>query len=109
MLCTLADRYIGEKNGNKYSIFASTDKNKEVLEKYTTLWDEIKYHIKTKDGSESSEYGKDYMKIQFNSGDNLPLKKILTLPNLAIIVRSAFQEDNKYFPQAFLDECLYEL
>ena len=49
------------------------------------------------------------MKIQFNSGDNLPLKKILTLPNLAIIVRSAFQEDNKYFPQAFLDECLYEL
>ena len=31
-----------EKNGNKYLTFASTDKNKEVLKKYTELWDEIK-------------------------------------------------------------------
>ena len=29
------DGYIKEKNGNKYLIFASTDKNKEVLKKYT--------------------------------------------------------------------------
>ena len=30
-----ADGYIEEKNGNKYLIFASTDKNKEVLSKNT--------------------------------------------------------------------------
>ena len=36
------DVYI-EKNGkNKYLIFASTDKNKMMLEDYTELWDEIK-------------------------------------------------------------------
>ena len=28
---------IEEKNGNKYLTFASTDKNKEVLKKYTKL------------------------------------------------------------------------
>ena len=28
---------------------------------------------------------------------------------LAVIVRYVFQEDNKYYPQFFLDECLYEL
>ena len=28
-----------------YLTFASTDKNKKVLQKYTKLWDEIKYHI----------------------------------------------------------------
>ena len=33
------DGYIEEKNGNKYLAFASTDKNKKVLEKYTELWD----------------------------------------------------------------------
>ena len=44
------------------------------------------------------------MKIKFNSNDNLPLDKILSLYNLAIVVRSA-----KYYPQDFLDECLYEL
>ena len=40
------DGSISEKNENKYLTFASTDKNKEVLKKYTKLWDEIKYHIK---------------------------------------------------------------
>ena len=49
------------------------------------------------------------MKIKFNSNDNLPLDKILSLYNLAIVVRFAFQEENKYYPQNFLDECLYEL
>ena len=41
------DGYVEENNGNKYLTFASTEKNKEVLEKYTKLWDEIKYHIQT--------------------------------------------------------------
>ena len=49
------------------------------------------------------------MKIKFNSDDNLSLNKILKLYNLTIIVSSVFQEDNKYYPQVFLDESLYEL
>ena len=49
------------------------------------------------------------MKIKFNSGDNLPLNIILKLHNLTIVVISIFEEDNKYYPQVFLDECLYEL
>ena len=48
------------------------------------------------------------MKIKLNSNDNLPLNKILKRYNLTIIVRSVSQEDNKYYPQIFLDECLYE-
>ena len=28
---------------------------------------------------------------------------------LAVIVRSVFEEDGKYYPQVFLDECLYEV
>ena len=36
------DGYIEEKNGNKYLIFASTNKNKEVLTKYTELWNRVK-------------------------------------------------------------------
>ena len=48
------------------------------------------------------------MKIKINSDDNLPWNKTLKLYNLTIIVRSVFQEDNKYYPQVFLGECLYE-
>ena len=31
------DGHIGEKNGSKYLIFDSTDKNRKVLKKYTEL------------------------------------------------------------------------
>ena len=79
-----------KKNGNKYLIFASADKNKEVFKKYTEPLDEIKYLIKTIYGSKEGKYGKDFMKIKFNSDDNLPLNKLLKLHNLTIVVRSVF-------------------
>ena len=96
--------YIEENNESKYLAFASTDNNKKVVEKYTKPWDEIKYHIQTTNAGKSGECEKDYMKIKFNSDDDLPLNKMLKLHMLTIIVRSAFDEDGKYFPQAFLDE-----
>ena len=34
-----------ESNKDKHLIFASADKNKEVLKKYTELWDKIKNQI----------------------------------------------------------------
>ena len=55
------------------------------------------------------EYGKDFMKIKFNSDDNLPLNKILKIHICTIVIRFVFEEDGKYYPQVFLDECLYEL
>ena len=72
---------ISEVDGNKYLTFASTDNNKKVLEKYTRLWDEIKYHIQT----------------------------TIELHMLKIIVRSVVEDDGKYYPQVYLDECLYEV
>ena len=89
-------------------ILASKDKNKEVLTKYTELWDGIKNLIKNIN-KKSGEYGKDFMKIEFNSDDNLPLNKTLKLHNMTIVIKFAFQEDGKYYPQVFLDECFYEL
>ena len=102
------DEYIEENNGNKYLTFASTDKNKKALEKYPKLWDEINYHIQTINAGKSGEYEKGYIKIKFNSDDDLPLNKILKLRMLTI-TRSVFEEDGKYYPQVFLDECLYEV
>ena len=41
------DGYIEEKNRSKYLVFDSTDENKEVLKKYTELWDRIKNEAET--------------------------------------------------------------
>ena len=65
-----------ESNGNKYLIFASTDKNKQVLKKYTDLWDNVKNQIETISGNKQIEYGRDFMKIKFGSDEDLPLDKI---------------------------------
>ena len=103
------DGYIKEKNGNKYLIFNSADKNKEILKKYTKLWNGIESETETINGSKEGEYGKDFMKIKFDTDDNLPLNKTLKLHNMTIVVRSVFEEGGKLYPQINLDECLFEL
>ena len=49
------------------------------------------------------------MKVKFDTDDNLPLNKQLKLDMLTIIVRSVFEEDAIFYPQLYLDHCLYEL
>ena len=55
------------------------------------------------------DYQKDYMKIKFNSDDNLPLNQPLKFHNMTITIRSAFEEDGKLYLKIFLDDILYEL
>ena len=77
--------YIKEKNGNKYLTLISTDKNKEASTKYTELWDWIKNLIE-KVNNKPGEYRKEFMKIKFNSDDNLPLNKTLKIHNMTIVL-----------------------
>ena len=69
--------------------------------------DEIKHLIETINEDRKGEYEKDFMKIKFNSDDNLPYK-MLKLHMLTRIVRFVFEEDGKHYPSV-LDECLYEV
>ena len=83
--------------------------NEKILAKFTKLWEKIKHLINTINEDKKGEYEKDFMKIKFNSDDNLPLNKMLKLHMLTVIVRSVFKEDYKYYPQVFSDESLYEV
>ena len=97
-----------KKNENKYLTLVSTDKNKKVLIKYTELWNKLRNPIK-KINNKPGRNCKDFLKIKFNSADNLSLNKKLKLNNMTIVIRSVFREDSKYYPQVFLGECLYKL
>ena len=47
---------------------------------------------------------------RFDSNDNdLPLGRTLSIPVLIIVVKSIFQNDNKYYPQVYIRECGYGL
>ena len=101
--------FIEEKEGNKYLNIAFTDSNSEVLKKYTEVWSGIKDQITKINNGKLRVFGKDYLKIKFHSDYDLPLNKQLKFCILAIIVRTIFEEDGKYYPQIYLGDCLYEV
>ena len=59
----------------------------------------------------SDDYDGKYMKIKFNLDDKLLLNKMIEIPSMImiIVVRTVSHKNNKYYPQIFLDECLYKL
>ena len=83
---------------------SQTNKNQKLL----LFLHGIKNEIEALNVVKKSEYGQDFMKIKFNTDDNLPLNKPVKLHLLTIIVRCIF-EDGKFYPQLYLDDCLYEL
>ena len=48
-------------------------------------------------------------KNSIDSDGDLPLNKTIEIHEVTIVVRAVFHENNKYYPQVFSDECLYEL
>ena len=109
MILNRASVYIKEKYGNKYSIFDdSVNENKRLLKTYADISDGIKNEIKAINGGQENSYRKDYMKIKFNSDDDLPLNKLLRFHAMTIIIRSVFQKGGKFYPQVFLDDALHK-
>ena len=54
------------------------------------------------------KYKKGFMSVKFKSNDDLPLDKILSIPNMITVAGSIPKKDNKYYPQVYLHECMYE-
>ena len=107
MINRIKDRF-EEVDGNKYLIISS--ENGDIMQKYQEVFDGIKEIIKKiNDYSQPINYDDNYMKIKFNTDDNIPLNKIIYFPTITIIIRSVTQKDGKCYPPLFLDECLYEI
>ena len=98
------------KKKMEYLIFDdSADERKKLIKKYAEVWDGLKNEIKAINGGEENNYRKDYIKIKFNSDDDLPLNKPLKFHLTDIIIRSVFEEGGKLYLQVVLNEALYEL
>ena len=100
--------YFEETNESKYLMLVPLNESKEKIEKYKKLWIKIRDLIRSITKN-SDDYDENYMKIKLNADDELPLNKMIEIPTMTIVVRAVFHENNKYYPQVFLDECLYKL
>ena len=96
-----------EVDGDKYLIINS--ENGDIIHKYQEAFHGIKEIIrKINDYNQPIKYNDNYIKIEFNADDNIPLNKIIYFPTITII-RSVTKKDDKYYSQLFLDDCLYEV
>ena len=96
---------IVEKNGFK---FLSIHKGDAVLKKYDRVFSGIKHHIKKIDDGEVN-YSAEYDKIKFLSVDLLPLNKLIYFSTLTVVIRCVFKQNGVFYPQVYLDDCLYQI
>ena len=102
------NRYFEEINGNKYLMVVPSNESEEKIKKYAELGIKIRDLIRSV--TQLDDYDETYMKIKYNSDDELSeTNKTIIIPVMVIVVRAAFYENKKYYPQVFLDESLYEL
>ena len=64
------------------------------------------YGIKFKKNS-FDEYTHNYNVIGFKSDDILKYGCLININTITIIIRSVFKNDCYYYPQIYLDNCLY--
>ena len=95
--------YIEEIEGSsdKYLVVLSSLRNINITSVLDKMWgsyeDQINPNIKIKDCD----------KFRFNSDIYLPLNTTIEFRSLVINVSCVIEKDNEYYPEIFLDGCLY--
>ena len=95
--------YIEEIEGSsdKYLVVLSNLRNKNITKVLNKIWesieDQINPNIKIKDCD----------KFRFNSDLDLPLNTAIEVHSLVINVSCIIEKNNEYYPEIYLDECLY--
>ena len=78
-----------------------------MYKKLIVSFESIKNEI-TEKTWDALEYDKDYMKIKFESNNIFPTDEDVNVHLAAIVIRTIFAKDGKYYPQLFLDDDLYK-
>ena len=97
--------YVSEKNGNKS---LTIDKGDNALKMYDQVFSGIKHHTFSIDNKEVN-FNSDYDEIKFLNDDLLPLNKLIYFPTLTMIIRCVFKQNRVFYPQVYLDDCLYQI
>ena len=74
--------YFREINNSKYLTLVPTNDSKENIKKYEELWIKIRDLVRSIT-KKSDDYDEKYMKIKFNSDDELPLNKMIERRSMA--------------------------
>ena len=98
--------YIEEIEGSsdKYLVVSTSIRNQKIIHSFDKIWGLIENKINPNNFSSKI---KDYDKFRFNSDIDLPLDTLIEFRSLVTNVCCVIEKDNKYYPEIYLDECLY--
>ena len=98
--------YIEEIKGSsdKYLVVAKSMRNRKINYSFDTIWSHIEHKINPNNFNNKI---KGYDKLRFNSDVDLPLDTLIEFRSLVINVNCVIEKDGKYYPEIYLDECLY--
>ena len=102
-----------EGSSNMYLVV--DENNKEVIDVFDKLWkfieDEINWLMKRNDkitfGNADNKIS-EYNKLRLSSDVNLPLDTLIEFHMLTVVINCVIEKGNKYYPEIYLDECLYK-
>ena len=98
--------YIEEIEGSsdKYLVVAKSVRNRKIIHSFDIIWGLIENQINPNNFNNKI---KDYNKLRFNSNIDLLLDALIEFRSLVISVNCVIEKDNEYYPEIYLDKCLY--
>ena len=99
-----------EGSSDKYLVVAKSVRNKDIISVLYAVWGSIENKIDDKINPNNYPNFikiKHYDKFRFNSDIDLPLDTSVEFRSLVINISCAIEKDNEYYPEIYLDECLY--
>ena len=95
-------------SSDKYLVVAKNVRNKNIISALDMVWGSIGNKINPKSNIYPNDIEiKDYDKFRFNSDIDLPLDTLIEFRSLVINVSCVIKKYNEYYPEIYLDECLY--
>ena len=91
-----------EESSDRYLVV--DENNKEVINVFDKFW---KRNDKITFGNVDNKI-REYNKLRFSSDINLPLDTLIEFYMLTIVINCVIEKGNKYYPEIYLDECLYK-
>ena len=92
-----------EGSNDRYLVVSTN--NKIIINIFNKLWKFIENKIISDD---SNNKIKEYYKLRFDSDLYLPLDTLIEFHSLIINVSCVIEKDNEYYPEIYLDTCLYK-
>ena len=106
--------YVEEIEGSddQYLVVTKSMRNRKIIHSFDTIWSHIEHknnpnNFNNNNNNNNFNNIKDYDQLRFNSDIDLPTDTLIEFRSLVINVSRVIEKDGKYYPEIYLDECLY--